>query len=195
VHQRFHDTILPLSAQLPTSVIMADCNDANVIVTEGENCEVTGLIDFSDAVHTWRVNELAIAMAYALLTSYGKEEPYKALGALLVGYISLQRLTDAELDVLSTLIQVRLAISVMVGSCAISKEPENEYLKLHCIPGRAAIEFLGSTDPAQHRRYFALLQEEFAGVQESGMTQDKIDQIVMDEDMYIDAIDMVYVNV
>jgi Ser/Thr protein kinase RdoA (MazF antagonist) len=195
VHQRFHDTILPLSAQLPTSVIMADCNDANVIVTEGDNCEVTGLIDFSDAVHTWRVNELAIAMAYALLTSFGKDEPYKALGALFVGYISLQRLTDAELDVLSTLIQVRLAISVMVGSCAISKEPENEYLKLHCIPGRAAIEFMGATDPARHRRYFALLQDEFADVQQqlkqqqqqqqqqqegTGMSQDQIDQIVMD---------------
>jgi Ser/Thr protein kinase RdoA (MazF antagonist) len=159
VHRAFHDTVLPLSEQLPKAIIMADCNDANVIVSsERSDCEVTGLIDFSDAVHTWRVNELAIAMAYALLTSYGRENQYLALGGLFAGYTSLHQLTDAELDCLSTLIQVRLSISVMVGACAISKEPENEYLKLHAVPGRAAILFLSATDPAAHRRYFKLLQ-------------------------------------
>jgi Ser/Thr protein kinase RdoA (MazF antagonist) len=80
VHVQFSQ-VLAVSEQLPWSVIMADCNDANVIVTDAADAEavvrVEGLIDFSDAVYTWSVNEVAIAMAYALLTSYGKEQPYK----------------------------------------------------------------------------------------------------------------------
>lgn len=190
VHRAFHECILPLSAQLPTSIIMADCNDANVIVSsERGDCDVTGLIDFSDAVRTWRVNELAIAMAYALLTSYGRAYPYRALGALFAGYVSLQPLTEVELLCLPALIQTRLSISVMVGACAISKEPENAYLKLHSVPGRDAILFLSSTDAGTHTRYYRLLQEQFAGVQESGLTQPKVDQRLMDDKAYTDAIE------
>jgi Ser/Thr protein kinase RdoA (MazF antagonist) len=180
IHGEFHSVVLPVAHELPRSVIMADCNDANVIVTEpgpsnpsasragsSTGCDVVGLIDFSDAVHTWRINEIAIAMAYALLTSYGKAHPYKALAALLAGYISLTHaalapLSQAELDCLPVLVKVRLSISVMVGACAIFKEPHNEYLKLHAVPGRAAICFLSAQADANtlHRALFAEVQQQ-----------------------------------
>jgi hypothetical protein len=69
------------------------CVDANVILapsSTAENPAVVGVIDFGDCVHTWRVNELAIGMAYSMVSSWGKEEGnhIHAAGALLRGYLS-----------------------------------------------------------------------------------------------------------
>ena len=58
----FRRDVLPFSAQLPRSCIMGDCNDANIIVTEGPDSDVRGFIDFGDAVHSWGVLEIANAM-------------------------------------------------------------------------------------------------------------------------------------
>ena len=196
VHQFFHKSVLPVAAQLPQSVIMADCNDANVLVTEravaDSQCEVTGLIDFSDAVMTWTVNEIAIAMAYALLTSYGKESSYEALGALFAGYCSMRPLSAVELQCLPVLILTRLSISVMVGAFAISKEPDNPYLKLHAIPGRDAISFLSGKEAVQHTRYFAAVQERAISIVRPGMAQKEVVQALADADVYRDAISSVY---
>jgi len=162
IHTAFKVVVEPLADTLPQSVIMGDCNDANVIVTEEEPCEVSGLIDFSDAVMTWRVNEIAIAMAYALLTSYGKTHPHQALGSLLAGFVSVQPLNKTELSVLPILIGVRLSISVMIGACAISKEPENGYLKLHAVPGRDAILLLSKASNEVHSSYFKAINTLFS---------------------------------
>lgn len=47
-------------------LLQADFNDANIIVRRGEDGipHPTAVIDFGDAVHSWRVNDVAIAMAY-----------------------------------------------------------------------------------------------------------------------------------
>mmetsp|Transcript_1044 Transcript_1044/g.1730 ORF Transcript_1044/g.1730 Transcript_1044/m.1730 type:complete len:411 (+) Transcript_1044:72-1304(+) len=170
VHSLYTETILPVSDQFKQSVIMGDCNDANVIVTDVANaadaadCKVEGLIDFSDAVHTWSVNEIAIAMAYALLNAYGKEAEHrhKSIGALLAGYTSVHPLSDVEIQSLPVLILTRLSISVMVGACAISKSPDDAYLKLHAVPGRDAIKFLCSVDLSKHSQFFKRIQQTFA---------------------------------
>ena len=76
--------VLPLDASLPRQVCHNDLNDHNLVVTAvGDG--IAGVIDFggaapslqwrlsglapyvlppSDRVHTWRVNELAICIAY-----------------------------------------------------------------------------------------------------------------------------------
>jgi len=48
-------------------------------------------------------------------------------------------LEEAERDSLRTLIAARVATSVTLGAFSISKDPENEYLKLHAKPGRVAL--------------------------------------------------------
>lgn len=56
---------------------------------------------------------------------------------------------EAELQHLHTLVAARLATSVTLGIYALSKDPSNEYLKLHAVPGRralAAILDIPSTD-------------------------------------------------
>lgn len=149
-YELYQNELLVVSNHLPKSVIMADCNDANIIVSEENSVEiprtVVGLIDFSDAVYTWSVNEIAIAMAYALLGSFGKESPYIAMASLLAGYVKVAPLSEIELEWLPLLIKVRLCISIMCGACAISKDPSNEYLKLHAVPARNALVLLSSTN-------------------------------------------------
>jgi hypothetical protein len=45
---------------------------------------------------------------------------------------------------LHTLIAVRLSTSIAIGAYSISKEPNNEYLKLHSQPAKEALKMLFS---------------------------------------------------
>ena len=49
----------------------------------------------------------------------------------------------------------------MIGAYAISKEPLNEYLKLHSIPGRDTIKWLSKAESLIHTKYFQTLQSQF----------------------------------
>jgi hypothetical protein len=131
----YNQFVLPNSDNLPKSVIMGDANDANIIV----DAEIAGLIDFSDAVYTWSVNELAICMAYMLLTPLGQKQPLVAVKSVLSGYLQKSTISPLELEVLPILIAVRLSISIMVGAYSIAREPENEYLRLHAMPARTML--------------------------------------------------------
>lgn len=127
---------------------MGDCNDANVILNNKN--DVKGIIDFGDAVYTWSINEVAIAMAYVLLTEYGRLNPIECLACLFGGYIvgnnsenSLKiGFNSSEIASLHTLIAVRLCSSIAIGAYSISKEPNNEYLKLHSHPAKEALKLL-----------------------------------------------------
>ena len=56
---------------------------------------------------------------------------------------------------------VRLSTSVMVGAYSISKEPENEYLKLHAIPARSCLRQWSSIPWSTHAEFFTSLQNEY----------------------------------
>lgn len=144
---QFQEKVMADNGDLPQSIIMGDCNDANVIVEAGGNA-LAGIIDFGDAVHTWRVNEIAIALAYALLSPYGLQHPSATWACLLGGYCVVNPLTGVELTHLRTLVAVRLSISISVGAFSISKDPSNEYLKLHAVPAKSALVDLWTRDEA-----------------------------------------------
>ena len=169
VLSRFKSRVVPNSNIFRRSVIMGDCNDANVIVST-DKIAVVGIIDFGDAVYTWSINEVAIAIAYALLTDFGEEDPLKCVSCIYGGYVyavdncrrelthcivavdgsSKHCLNEAkereidrvELDHLHTLICVRLCLSIMIGAYSISMDPSNEYLKLHSHPAKEALRRL-----------------------------------------------------
>jgi Phosphotransferase enzyme family len=159
VLKSFCNHVLPLSHTFRKSVIMGDCNDANVIINSAKTA-VVGIIDFGDAVHTWSINEVAIALAYSMLTDYGRSEPLRSISCLFGGFIyAVTRCRDQadvngevysssggtgctftnELPNLHTLICVRLCVSIMIGAYSISKDPTNEYLKLHAHPAKEAL--------------------------------------------------------
>lgn len=151
VYEHYKEHIAPVAnASFGHSVIMADCNDANIIVSAADSNTICGIIDFSDAIYTWSVNEVAIAMAYCMLSPFGMQHPLLSMGSLLYGYLLARGadnpLSDAEIQSILPLMCVRLSISIMVGSYSIQQEPENEYLNVHARPARSALRFLWSLD-------------------------------------------------
>lgn len=170
VVQRFVSEVIPSSQSFRKSIIMGDCNDANVIVDEGRR-SIGGIIDFGDAVYTWSINEVAIAMAYALISNYGRSNPIHCLSCLYGGFKyatdtaestvgtesssennshlsdgGIEHTSDtADEDHLHTLICVRLCLSIMIGAYSISKDPSNEYLKLHSHPAKNTLRLLLGT--------------------------------------------------
>ncbi len=158
VFAEFRASVLPAAASLRRQVLHADANDQNVLVDErGER--VVGLIDFGDMVHTWLVCELAIVVAYALITlEYEGCElsavgtplsPLQAARAVCGGFTSVLPLTAAEWRVLPTLVGSRLAMSLTLGAFSAARDPTNEYLKLTLRPGLAALVRLRSSSSAE----------------------------------------------
>ena len=99
---QFEIEILPLLRKFRKSIIHADANEANILISGDK---VSGLIDFGDMVYSQTVNELAIAVTYAIL-----DQP-DSLGVakkIIEGYHNVLPLTENEIDILHYLIAARL---------------------------------------------------------------------------------------
>lgn len=103
---QFETEVQPKLSSLRHACIHNDAHDYNLLVN---GTEVTGLIDFGDAVYTVLINNLAIACAY---TSMYVEEPLQYMGRIVKGYHEKYPLKEAETDILYYLVAARLCISV-----------------------------------------------------------------------------------
>jgi len=99
---------------LRRGLIHHDANDWNVL-TDGE--QVLGLIDFGDTAYTWQVAEIAVAGAYAAMSS---SDPLNLVKELVHGYNSEFPLQEEEVEVLYYLIALRCCVSVCYSSSATS---------------------------------------------------------------------------
>ena len=72
-------------------------DDEDLILSE-DGRTVGGVIDFGDTVYSSRVNDVAIAMAYAMVSSYGQRAPVTAAAAFLRGYNRVDPLPPPEPD-------------------------------------------------------------------------------------------------
>jgi len=124
-------------------VVMGDWNDANIIVDPLHPSLVLGAIDFGDSLWTWKINDVAIAMAYAAVSAFGKTHPVHAAALLLRGFVSTaSSLPPSEARHLLILACARLSISVTLGSFSFAQNPENEYLLIHAQPAWSALRTL-----------------------------------------------------
>eukprot|EP00041_Stephanoeca_diplocostata_P011594 m.191785 g.191785 ORF g.191785 m.191785 type:complete len:383 (+) comp18600_c0_seq4:375-1523(+) len=143
--KRFEAEVLPVQDALRRGPLQADFNDANIVlippVGEGREPSV-GVIDFGDIVHGWVVSDVAIAAAYATVSSYGKEHPYAAAAAMLHGVSQEFALTELERRLLPLFATCRLATSASLGAYSYHQQPENEYLLLHAEPAWTSLEAL-----------------------------------------------------
>ncbi len=129
---RYKLETMPLIATLPVGVIHNDANDMNLLVDDLQQPgKITGLIDFGDMVHTQVVNELAITAAYALMN---QPDPLKVLRSLVAGYFQIRPLADVELEVLYSLIALRLCVSVCNSAASLKESPDNDYLEISVQP-------------------------------------------------------------
>lgn len=119
----YQSQTLPLLSKLPCSIIHNDLNDHNILVDE--NNQLAGLIDFGDMVYSQTVNELAIGCAYALME---QSDPILALKTVVASYHQIKPLNNLELEVLFSLVALRLCTSVCNSASAIKAEPDNQYL-------------------------------------------------------------------
>ncbi len=110
---------------LPKSIVHADVNDYNILVSDDlRNPKVTGLIDFGDAVFTQTVNDLAIVLAYAAMNL---PDPLTAALEVVKGYNKHYKLSENELQCLYTLVGMRLVTTVTSASLKKEEFPDEKY--------------------------------------------------------------------
>jgi len=145
----FDKRVVPALAHVRRAIIHNDLNDHNILVGGGDDLEsraqsVTGIVDFGDMVYSYRVGELAIAIAYAILD---REDPLGVAAAIVRGYCERNSLDDHELASLFGLVLMRLCASACIAAEQQRLRPENSYLGVsqqairRDLPKLAAIPF------------------------------------------------------
>ncbi len=123
VLRRFVDVIAPRLKHQARQLIHNDANDYNVLLAPDGT--VSGLIDFGDIVRSWRINEVAVACAYAMI---GAPDAIGAVLPLVAAYHDENPITEIEADVLFDLILTRYAMSICMAATQIRANPTNTYL-------------------------------------------------------------------
>ncbi len=122
--RRLVDTAMQAMAALdlkgcPCGVLHGDFNDENVLV-EGE--QVVGIVDFGDALIGAYVQDLAIAMAYAV-QQVGVD--LQRAGVFVRSYQATRPLNQFEQRALPVLVAARLATSVCVAAARRRQDPSH----------------------------------------------------------------------
>jgi len=110
---------LPRLHGLRCQAIHGDGHAGNLLVSGAGT--VCGLVDFGDIIHGPLVLEPAVAMS-ELLTS-GLAEPQDLL-ALLEGYLEVQPLESADIDVLHALVAARHATAILIHAWRRRHDPD-----------------------------------------------------------------------
>ncbi len=119
---------IPKWPQLRKSIIHNDANDYNIIIAGSpEEPQVVSIIDFGDVIHTHTINELAIALAYAMMN---QPRPLRAALEVVKGYHDVFPLEAIELEVLYHQVAARLLISVTNAAINKKAHPDNAYLQI-----------------------------------------------------------------
>lgn len=148
---RYENQIEPMVAQLRTGVIHNDGNDYNLLINKNDSDQVAGLIDFGDMVHSQIINELAVALPYLM---FGKSDPLSAAAIVIAGYHQEFPLLDEELQVLFTLLALRLCCTVCISAHQQTLEPDNDYLNISVEPAWKLLETLVEINPHFAYRVF-----------------------------------------
>ncbi|MBS1946304.1 MAG: aminotransferase class III-fold pyridoxal phosphate-dependent enzyme [Bacteroidetes bacterium] len=130
---QFETEVLPLISSFRHAYAHHDANDTNILVKDGR---ISGLIDFSDMVHTALINNVAVACTYAMMNH---PEPLRAAMLLVKGYHQSYPLKAEEVNVLYYLIAARLCISVAQSAYNASIATNNEH---HFISEKPAWDLL-----------------------------------------------------
>jgi 4-aminobutyrate aminotransferase-like enzyme/Ser/Thr protein kinase RdoA (MazF antagonist) len=107
-------------SHLPAQVIHHDFSRGNLL--EDPATGLCGVIDFGDMIHAARVQDVAVAAAYAML---GHRDPLEALVPVITGFLEHTPLEADELEVVPDLISTRLAQSLVISSHRARLHPDN----------------------------------------------------------------------
>jgi 4-aminobutyrate aminotransferase-like enzyme/Ser/Thr protein kinase RdoA (MazF antagonist) len=115
----------PVRDTLPLRTVHGDLTDDNVVMRmEHGACVLSGIIDFGDAMTSWRVAEVAVACTAALHRD--PADPLVTL-PLIAAFDRHVPLTEAELRALWPLVVLRGAVLVVSGLQQVAIDPTNDY--------------------------------------------------------------------
>ena len=118
---RFDETVVSALSVLPRQAIHNDANPENILLDA--DGDVSGFIDFGDALKAPRIVEVATAASY-LRT--GREDPLKFIESFVRGYHQRSPLSDAEFDLLFDLLRTRLTISLIIMYWRLTARGEDD---------------------------------------------------------------------
>lgn len=140
--------LLPRAAasDLPRQAAHLDLTDHNVIggFDPSGLFHPTGVIDFGDVVHTWRVCEVAVA-AHAAIGRH-PDDPLAALTPVLEGYLEHRTMSEAECDHLWSVIVARATTCAAIEDVDAQRSPHNEYLSTLAELDAAALDGILAVD-------------------------------------------------
>ncbi len=127
---RFDRHTAPLLDALPRAVVHGDPNDYNILVggdadVESRGQSVTGIVDLGDMVRSYRVADLAIALAYVMLDA---PDPLAVADVLVRGFSEEVRLDENELAAVFGLATLRLCGSACIAASQLGEKPDHDYL-------------------------------------------------------------------
>jgi len=135
---RFDETVIAALRALPRQAIHNDANPENILI--GADDDVSGFIDFGDALKAPRIIEVAIAASY-LRT--GGDNPLKFIEAFVEGYRQRSPLSDAEFNLLFDLIRTRLATTLIILYWRLAARDEDDPYRQKTLENESnAFEFL-----------------------------------------------------
>lgn len=143
VLDRHERHVVPRRAALRRAIVHHDANDYNVLA---DGTRISGIIDFGDMIESTQVNELAVALAYALLDA---PDLIAAAHDVISAYTAEFALGDDELAVLWELVGARLAMSIAISSHRSSAFPDNDYLLVSQAPAARLLQRLVDMRPDQ----------------------------------------------
>ncbi|MBV6654005.1 MAG: aminotransferase class III-fold pyridoxal phosphate-dependent enzyme, partial [Mameliella sp.] len=119
----------PVLSGLRSGVNFNDANDYNLMTQRDQDGHflLTGVFDFGDAVYTAVINELAVALAYAIME---QPDPINAAKEVIGNYHEAFPLQAEEVAALPALIWARLMTSVTVSTINQQSSPERAYLQV-----------------------------------------------------------------
>lgn len=119
---QYKQHVQPHLYELKKSLIHNDANDWNVLIRDGQ---ISGLIDFGDMVYSSTINELAVAITYALMN---EEDIVEKASLILSSYHNVHSLEPLEINVLYYLIAMRLCTSVCQSAFHKQSNTESDYI-------------------------------------------------------------------
>lgn len=124
--ERISAVLEPLKDQLPVQAVHGDMTDDNVVCTPGAGggVELAGIIDFSDAMYSWRVAELAVGCS--ALFHHDPANPLTVL-PMIQAFHAQAPLSDDEVRALWPLIVLRGAVLAVSGEHQVTVDAGNDY--------------------------------------------------------------------
>jgi Ser/Thr protein kinase RdoA (MazF antagonist) len=106
------DAAKPIGSVLSKSLIHNDLNPYNLLYDQ--NLELSGIIDFTEMSHSYRICEVGVALAYLLQIS--RDDGWNIGQSFVKGYAKDYRFTVAEQNYLLLIVRLRLCLTLIYNT-------------------------------------------------------------------------------